>query len=128
MIPHQKANRACIQSNAWQRNNQSLEVLISGEEGNTYSFTCNYFLEKCIFRCFRKIGGASQFLMLSGITIIEDSCHLRLIIFELISFSFLLRSSIGGLAYVTVFNSSATWATTFRLREYKCMLVIFVFP
>ena len=28
----------------------------------------------------------------------------------------LLRSSIGGVAYVTAFNSSATWAATFRLR------------
>ena len=45
------------------------------------------------------------------------------------SFSFFfLRSSIGGVAYVTVSNSSATWAATFRLRGYKCMLVIFVFP
>ena len=39
-----------------------------------------------------------------------------------------LRSSIGGLAYVTVFNSSVTWAATFHLWGYKCMLVIFVFP
>ena len=31
----------------------------------------------------------------------------------------LLRFSIGGVAYVTVFNSSATWAATFRLRGYK---------
>ena len=31
-------------------------------------------------------------------------------------FSFFLRSSIGGVAYVTVFNSPATWAATFRLR------------
>ena len=38
---------------------------------------------------------------------------------------FFLRSSI---AYVTVFNSSAIWAATFRLRRYKCMLVIFMFP
>ena len=45
------------------------------------------------------------------------------------SFLFFLRSSIGGVvAYVTGFNSSATWAATFRLRGYKCMLVIFVFP
>ena len=28
--------------------------------------------------------------------------------------------------YVTVFNSSATWAATFHLQGYKCMLVIFV--
>ena len=34
----------------------------------------------------------------------------------LIIFSFFLRSSIGGVAYVTVLNSSATWAATFRLR------------
>ena len=34
----------------------------------------------------------------------------------------------GGVAYVTVFNSSATWAATFRLRGYKYMLVVFVFP
>ena len=40
----------------------------------------------------------------------------------------LLRSSIGGVVYVTIFNSSAIWAATFRLRGYKCMLVIFVFP
>ena len=39
--------------------------------------------------------------------------------------SFFLRSSIG-VAYVTVFNSSTTWAATFCLRG--CMLVIFVFP
>ena len=47
-----------------------------------------------------------------------------------LSFPFLLRSSIGGegIAYGTVFNSSATWADAFRLRGYKCMLVIFVFP
>ena len=39
---------------------------------------------------------------------------------------FSLRSSIGGVAYVTVFNSSATWAATiFHLWGYKCMLVIF---
>ena len=44
-------------------------------------------------------------------------------------FFFFLRSSIRrGIAYVTVFNSSATWAATFRHRGYKCMLVIFVFP
>ena len=29
--------------------------------------------------------------------------------------SFFLHSSIGGVAFVTVFNSSATWAATFRL-------------
>ena len=29
---------------------------------------------------------------------------------------FFLRSSIGGVAYVNVFNSSATWAATFHLR------------
>ena len=40
---------------------------------------------------------------------------------------FFLRSSIGGVAYVTVFNLSATWAAAFRLRGYKCMLVIVVF-
>ena len=45
-----------------------------------------------------------------------------------LAFSFFLRSSIGGVAYVTVFNSSATWAATFHLRGYKCMLAIFVFP
>ena len=39
-----------------------------------------------------------------------------------------LRSSIGSVEYVTVLNFSATWAATFRLRGYKCMLVIFVFP
>ena len=38
-----------------------------------------------------------------------------------------LRSSIGGVAYVTIFNSAATWAATFRLRGFKGMLVIFVF-
>ena len=32
-----------------------------------------------------------------------------------------------GVAHVAVFNSSATWAATFFLRGYKCMLVIFVF-
>ena len=32
---------------------------------------------------------------------------------------FFPRSSIGGVAYVIVVNSSATWAATFRLREYK---------
>ena len=44
--------------------------------------------------------------------------------------SLYVRSSIGGVAYVTVFNSSATWAATFRLQgyNYKCMLVIFAFP
>ena len=31
-------------------------------------------------------------------------------------FSIFLRSSIRGVAYVTVFNSSATWVATFRLR------------
>ena len=30
--------------------------------------------------------------------------------------SFFLRSSIGGVVYVTVFKSSTTWAATFRLR------------
>ena len=39
-----------------------------------------------------------------------------------------LRSSIGGVVRVTVFNSSATWAATFHFRGYKCMLVIFMFP
>ena len=39
-----------------------------------------------------------------------------------------LRSSIGGVAYEIVFNSSASWAATFRLQGYKCMLVIFMFP
>ena len=43
-------------------------------------------------------------------------------------FLLLLRSSTGGVAYLTVFNSSATCASTFRLQGYKCMLVIFVFP
>ena len=43
-------------------------------------------------------------------------------------FAFFLRSSIGGVAYVTVLNSPATWTATFRLRAYKCMLVIFVLP
>ena len=41
---------------------------------------------------------------------------------------FFLRSSIGGGAYVTVCNSPATSAAKFRLRGYKRMLVIFVFP
>ena len=41
---------------------------------------------------------------------------------------FFLRSSVRGVAYVTVFNSSATRAATFRLQGYKCMLVIFVLP
>ena len=40
----------------------------------------------------------------------------------------LLRSSMGGVAYATVFNISATWAATFRLREYKCMLDTSVCP
>ena len=31
--------------------------------------------------------------------------------------SFFLRSPIGGVAYVTVFNSFDTWAATFRLNE-----------
>ena len=49
--------------------------------------------------------------------------------FFYVFFSFFLRSFIGGVAYVTVFNSPATWAATFQaLRGYKCMLVIFVFP
>ena len=30
--------------------------------------------------------------------------------------------------HLTVFNSSVTWAATFCLRGYKCMLVIFMFP
>ena len=42
--------------------------------------------------------------------------------------SFFVRYSIGGVVYVTVFNSSATWADTFHLRGYKCMPVIFRFP
>ena len=33
-----------------------------------------------------------------------------------------------GVAYMTVFNFSATSAATFHLRGYKCLLVIFVFP
>ena len=41
---------------------------------------------------------------------------------------FFLRSSIWGVAYVTVFKSSATWVATFRLRGYKSMLVIFKLP
>ena len=41
---------------------------------------------------------------------------------------FIFRSCIGGVAYVAVFNSSATWAATFRLRGYKRMLVIFALP
>ena len=45
---------------------------------------------------------------------------------------FFLRSFLhrrGTVAYVTVLNSSAAiWAATFRLRGYKCMRVIFVFP
>ena len=41
---------------------------------------------------------------------------------------FFLHSSIVGVAYVTIFNSSTTWAATFHLQGYKCMLVIFVFP
>ena len=40
-------------------------------------------------------------------------------------FFFSLRSSI---AYMIVFNSPSTWAATFRLRGYKRMLIIFVFP
>ena len=45
-------------------------------------------------------------------------------------FSFFLRSSIGGGGVLCdrFFNSSATWAATFRLRGYNCMLVIFVLP
>ena len=31
---------------------------------------------------------------------------------------YILRSSTGGVAYVTVFNSSASWAATFRLGGY----------
>ena len=42
-------------------------------------------------------------------------------------FFFFCLPPIGGVAYVTVFNSSASWAATFNLRGYKCMLVIFVF-
>ena len=45
---------------------------------------------------------------------------------RIVRVSYCLRSFIGGVAYVTVFNSSATWA--FRFRGYKCMLVISVFP
>ena len=46
----------------------------------------------------------------------------------LFSFLFFLRSSVvGGVACVTVFNSSATWVATFRLEGY-ILLVIFVFP
>ena len=41
---------------------------------------------------------------------------------------FFLRSSIGGVDNLTIFNSSATWAVTFGLQGYKCMLVMFVFP
>ena len=39
---------------------------------------------------------------------------------------FFLRSSIGGVAYVTVFNSSVTWPATFRLRGYKCICWLFL--
>ena len=39
-------------------------------------------------------------------------------------FSFFLRSSIGRVAYMMVFNSPATWAATFRLRK-KCLFVVF---
>ena len=38
----------------------------------------------------------------------------------------IMRSSTGGVGYVTVFNTSATWAATFRLRGYECMLVFFL--
>ena len=42
---------------------------------------------------------------------------------------FFLRSSIGGVACVTVFNSSATtWAATFRLSGVLVMLVVFELP
>ena len=46
----------------------------------------------------------------------------------IVLFSVFLHSSIGWVAYVTVFNSSATWAATFHLWGYKCMLDIFMFP
>ena len=49
--------------------------------------------------------------------------------FFLSFFLFFLRSSIGGVTYVTVLNSSAIWAATFPSSGVqKCMLVIFVFP
>ena len=51
-----------------------------------------------------------------------------LIVCEVFFFLFFLHSSIGGVAYVTVLYSPATWAATFRLRGYKYMLAIFVFP
>ena len=39
---------------------------------------------------------------------------------------FVPRSSIGGVAYVTVLIPPPHWAATFLLRRYKCMLVISV--
>ena len=42
---------------------------------------------------------------------------------------FFLCSSIGGVVYVAVFKYSSTaWAATFRLRGYKYLHIIFVFP
>ena len=48
----------------------------------------------------------------------SETCHLptTAINVQFFSRSFFLRSSIGGVAHVTVFNSSATWAATFHLR------------
>ena len=54
----------------------------------------------------------THFLIIAWVTVTQ-SLYLLL----------LPHSSIGGVAYVTVFNSSAT----FRW-GYKCMLVIFLFP
>ena len=43
--------------------------------------------------------------------------------FLCVSVCLFLRSSIGGVAYLTVFNPSATWAATFRLGG-LCVLIL----
>ena len=42
-------------------------------------------------------------------------------LFSVFSF-FVCVPPLGGVAYVVVFNSAVTWAATFRLRGYKCVL------
>ena len=63
------------------------------------------------------------------LTLVKKNCSSHQ--FQPLIFSVLSpRSSVGGVARVTVFNSSTTWAATLCLwgYNYKCMLVIFVFP
>ena len=56
----------------------------------------------------------------------HTACGVKLQLLASFFLSFFLCSSIGGVAYGTVFNSSYTWAATFRLRGGTCACWLFL--